>query len=177
MRAPARAGGPGPPAPSADDQEGLPGDPALLDRPVGVGGPVERGALADHRAQPPAGGLVDRGAAAFVEVVAEDVHPDALPASLTRLRAHGVPVLPHAVSLSLGGAEDLATDRVDHLAAVATALDAPLVSDHVCFVRAGGLESGHLLPVPRTRDALAVLVENVRAAQARLPVPLAAGSS
>ncbi|MCD2190891.1 DUF692 domain-containing protein [Actinomycetospora soli] len=118
-------------------------------------------------------GLVDGGAADFVEVVAEDLRPDALPASLARLRARGVTVLPHAVSLSLGGAEDLRTDRVDHLAAVAGALDAPLVSDHVCFVRAGGLESGHLLPVPRTRDALAVLVENVHVAQDRLPVPLA----
>ncbi|GLZ50924.1 DUF692 domain-containing protein [Actinomycetospora sp. NBRC 106378] len=117
--------------------------------------------------------LVDRGDAEFVEVVAEDLHPDALPGSLGRLRGRGVTVLPHAVSLSLGGAEELRTDRVDHLGAVATALDAPLVSDHVCFVRAGGLESGHLLPVPRTRDALDVVVENVRVAQDRLPVPLA----
>jgi uncharacterized protein (UPF0276 family) len=118
-------------------------------------------------------GLVAAGSASFVEVVAEDVHPEAPPASLGRLRAAGVPVVPHAVSLSLGGADPLRTDRVDHLAAVAEALDAPLVSDHVCFVRAGGLESGHLLPVPRTRDALDVLVANVTEAAARLPVPLA----
>jgi uncharacterized protein (UPF0276 family) len=109
----------------------------------------------------------------FVEVVAEDLHLGALPDSLTTLRARGVPVLPHAVSLSLGGAEPLRTDRVEHLAAVADALDAPLASDHVAFVRAGGLESGHLLPVPRTREALDVLVDNVRAAQAILGVPLA----
>ena len=118
-------------------------------------------------------GLVAAGSATFVEVVAEDVHPEAPPASLGRLRAAGVAVVPHGVSLSLGGAEPLRTDRVDHLAAVGEALDAPLVSDHVCFVRAGGLESGHLLPVPRTRDALDVLVANVTEACARLPVPLA----
>jgi uncharacterized protein (UPF0276 family) len=40
-------------------------------------------------------------------------------------------------------------------------------------VRGGGLESGHLLPLPRTREALSILVENVRAVQAALPVPLA----
>ena len=57
----------------------------------------------------------------FVEVVAEDLHPTALPESLTTLRSRGVPVLPHAVSLSLGGAEPLRTDRVEHLAAVAAA--------------------------------------------------------
>jgi uncharacterized protein len=47
------------------------------------------------------------------------------------------------------------------------------VSEHVAFCRAGGVEAGHLLPVPRTRAALDVLVENVRAAQDALPVPLA----
>src|SRR5262249_43266683 len=41
------------------------------------------------------------------------------------------------------------------------------------FVRAGGLESGHLLPLPRTAEALAVVVANVRAARDALPVPLA----
>src|SRR5262249_37077733 len=60
---------------------------------------------------------------------------------------------------------------VEHLAAVAAAVDAPLVSEHVAFTRAGGLDSGHLLPVPRTRDALNVLVDNVRRAQADPPVP------
>jgi uncharacterized protein (UPF0276 family) len=35
------------------------------------------------------------------------------------------------------------------------------------------MEAGHLLPVPRTRAALDVLTENVAAAQAALPVPLA----
>lgn len=35
------------------------------------------------------------------------------------------------------------------------------------------LGCGHLLPVPRIREALAVIVRNVRAARAALPVPLA----
>jgi uncharacterized protein (UPF0276 family) len=88
-------------------------------------------------------------------------------------RKPAVSVLPHAVSLSLGGAEPVEPSRVEHLAAVAEALDAPLVSDHVCFVRGGGLDAGHLMPVPRTRDAMEVLVGNVRVAQSMLPVPLA----
>ena len=109
--------------------------------------------------------IEQRGSADWLGVAVTD--------EASRLRAAGVTVVPHAVSLSLGGAEPLRTDRVDHLAAVAEALEAPLVSDHVCFVRAGGLESGHLLPVPRTREALDVLVANVSEACARLPVPLA----
>ncbi len=35
------------------------------------------------------------------------------------------------------------------------------------------MEAGHLVPAARTADSLAVLVDNVRATQARLPVPLA----
>lgn len=109
----------------------------------------------------------------WVEVVSENLCPSHLPAELTELRARGIPALPHAVSLSLGGAEPLDTSRVEALAAVAAALDAPLVSDHVCFVRAGGLDSGHLLPVPRTRAALDVLVSNITLAQSITAVPFA----
>ncbi|HST64647.1 MAG TPA: DUF692 domain-containing protein [Mycobacteriales bacterium] len=109
----------------------------------------------------------------FVEVVAENVCAGHLPGSLRLLRSRGVPVLPHGVTLSLGGAEPPDPARLARLAELAVALDAPLVSEHVAFVRAGGREAGHLLPVPRTREALEVVVANVRAAQAALPVPLA----
>ncbi|MEW2400432.1 DUF692 domain-containing protein [Streptomyces sp. NPDC046862] len=116
----------------------------------------------------------------WVEVVAENVCPGHLPESLTRLRERGVTVVPHGVSLGLGGADRPAEDRLRALAERAEALQAPLVTEHIAFVRAGGsltasdaLEAGHLLPVPRTRDALDVLCQNVRVAQAALPVPLA----
>lgn len=109
----------------------------------------------------------------WVEVIAENLRPGHLPEALTELRERGLPVLPHGVSLSLGGAEPLDTTRVEHLAAVADALDAPMASDHVCFVRAGGLDAGHLVPLPRTREALDVLVANVRVAQSIVGRPFA----
>jgi hypothetical protein len=109
----------------------------------------------------------------WVEIVAENVSPGEVPASLAALHARGVPVIPHGVALSLGGAEPLDQGRLAHLAALAERFSAPLVSEHIAFCRAGGIETGHLLPVPRTREALGVLTENVRAAQSALPVPLA----
>ncbi|MGI5194138.1 DUF692 domain-containing protein [Streptomyces sp. CA-288835] len=116
----------------------------------------------------------------WVEAVAENVCPGHIPDSLQRLRARGVTVIPHGVSLGLGGAERPDEARLTALAERAAALTAPLVTEHIAFVRAGGpltatdrLEAGHLLPVPRTRDALNVLCENIRIAQAALPVPLA----
>ncbi|MBD0838339.1 MULTISPECIES: DUF692 domain-containing protein [unclassified Streptomyces] len=116
----------------------------------------------------------------WVEVVAENVCPGHLPDSLARLRERGVTVVPHGVSLGLGGADRPDAVRLAALAERAEALGSPLVTEHIAFVRAGGpltatphLEAGHLLPVPRTRDALDVLCENVRIAQDALPVPLA----
>lgn len=116
----------------------------------------------------------------WVEAVAENVCPGHLPESLLRLRARGVTVIPHGVSLGLGGADRPDADRLTALAERAEALGSPLVTEHIAFVRAGGpltasplLEAGHLLPVPRTRDALDVLCENIRIAQDALPVPLA----
>ncbi|MEU6371774.1 DUF692 domain-containing protein [Streptomyces sp. NPDC046909] len=116
----------------------------------------------------------------WVEAVAENVCPGHLPESLLRLRERGVTVVPHGVSLGLGGADRPDESRLTALAERAEALGSPLVTEHIAFVRAGGpltasprLEAGHLLPVPRTRDALDVLCENIRIAQAALPVPLA----
>ncbi|GAA3140749.1 DUF692 domain-containing protein [Streptomyces rectiviolaceus] len=116
----------------------------------------------------------------WVEAVAENLCPGHLPDSLLRLRERGVTVVPHGVSLGLGGADRPDETRLAALAERAEALGSPLVTEHIAFVRAGGpltasqpLEAGHLLPVPRTRDALDVLCENVRIAQDALPVPLA----
>jgi uncharacterized protein (UPF0276 family) len=110
----------------------------------------------------------------FIEVLAEDLDPQgALPAPVEQLRRRGVPVVPHGVSLSLGGAEPPSPARLDALARLAARLGAPLVSEHLAFVRAGGLESGHLLPLPWTEETLNVVVENVRRAKEALPVPLA----
>lgn len=109
----------------------------------------------------------------FVEIIAENVAPTRVPATLRALQSRGLPVIPHGVSLSLGGAARPDDAKLARLAALAETFGSPLVSEHVAFVRAGGLEAGHLLPMPRTRAALGVLVENVRIAQAALPVPLA----
>lgn len=114
----------------------------------------------------------------FCEVIAESLTggwaaPVAPPRGVAELRERGVAVIPHGVRLSLGGAEPVEAARVTHLAACAAAVGAPLVSEHVSFVRAGGRDAGHLLPLPRTREALDVLTANVRRTQSELDVPLA----
>ncbi len=112
-----------------------------------------------------AGFVADLPGLRFVEVVAESVPARGCPGSRSpALRDRGVTVVPHGVRLSLGGAEpvDPAPGRRTWPTA-AELLGAPLVSEHIAFVRAGGVEAGHLLPLPRTREAVDAVVANVAA--------------
>ncbi|GGL38867.1 DUF692 domain-containing protein [Nocardia jinanensis] len=113
----------------------------------------------------------------FCEVVAESLGRGRggveVPVELAALRDRGTAVVPHGISLSLGGAEPVDGRRIEYLAACARAVSAPLVSEHIAFVRAGGLEAGHLLPIPRSREALDALTANITGTRAGLDVPLA----
>ncbi|MCP3101678.1 DUF692 domain-containing protein [Myxococcus sp. K15C18031901] len=110
----------------------------------------------------------------FIEVLAEHLPPAGpVPTPLLRLRERGVPIVLHAVSLGLGSAEPPSPKRLEWLARLAERLGAVCISEHLAFVRAAGIESGHLLPVPRSDLMLEVLEENIHLAQAALPVPLA----
>jgi uncharacterized protein (UPF0276 family) len=110
----------------------------------------------------------------FTELIAEDFW-DAriLPQAVENLRARGMAIIPHGISLGPGGAEPVCPTRVRKLAALARRCRAPLVSEHLCFVRAGGVESGHLLPLHRTGSMLDLVVENLKQIRVMLPVPLA----
>lgn len=109
----------------------------------------------------------------FLEVIAEPVGRGPLPTGIGAARARGLQIVPHGVGLSLGGAERPDPRRLAALATLAERVDAPLVSEHIAYVRAGGREAGHLLPVPRTAQALEIVCENVAIAQRSLPVELA----
>jgi uncharacterized protein (UPF0276 family) len=110
----------------------------------------------------------------FTEVVAESMPASGpAPAALADLRERGVAVVPHGIRLSLGGTDPVDPARVAHLARCAEQLGAPLVSEHIAYVRAGGLEAGHLLPLPRSWEAVETIVDNARRVMSELPVPLA----
>lgn len=104
----------------------------------------------------------------FVEVVSDAFFRN--PRGLQAI-ASLVPVVPHSLGLSVGSAVDDA--YLASVEAVVAATSPPWHSDHLAFTRAGGVSTGHLAPVPRTREALGVVVENVRRVQSRIPTPLA----
>ena len=108
----------------------------------------------------------------FVEIVAEACREPADRREAVAL-AELWPVIPHGVKLSLGSAEGLDSARVRDLGRLAREVHAPLVSEHVSFVRAGGREIGHLTELPMTREAVRVVARNVATLRRALPdVPL-----
>jgi uncharacterized protein (UPF0276 family) len=117
--------------------------------------------------------LVSPGRVDFLEVVAEACFASVAARREAVALSRVWPVVPHGVKLSLGSAEGIDVERARCLGALARELRAPVVTEHVAFVRAGGREIGHLTQVPFTRASVRALARNVDAARRWLPdVPL-----
>jgi uncharacterized protein len=109
-----------------------------------------------------------RGALGVVECIADDVAGEAGLRDFVLIR-QAVPVTLHGIGLSLGSAEGLDPARVRHVARIVEAVEPPWFSEHIAFTRAGGVEIGHLTPLPFTREAVATVAANVKELQAALP--------
>lgn len=80
-------------------------------------------------------------------------------------------LVPHGLDLSLGtdGALDPAYSR--QAAELCRLVRAPFYSDHLCMTHAGGVQLGHLTPLPFTRRAARRVAEKAKAVQDALGVP------
>jgi uncharacterized protein (UPF0276 family) len=109
----------------------------------------------------------------FLEIVAEH-YLDVMPQKqqeLELLAAH-FPIIPHAINLSLGSAEGLDRDYLRKLAALIKQLNPPWWSEHICFTKAGGIDIGHLSPLPATQEAVEVVCRNIAEVRRWVDVPL-----
>jgi uncharacterized protein (UPF0276 family) len=104
-----------------------------------------------------------------IEVVAEDCLA-ASPPARAGLRALGRqrPLFVHGVGL--GGASTVPVDdaRIDALARAVDAVAPETWSEHLAFVRGGGIEIGHLAAPPRTAAAVDGTARNFTRAAARV---------
>jgi uncharacterized protein (UPF0276 family) len=78
------------------------------------------------------------------------------------------PVSLHAVGLSLGTAEGIDEAHLARIAALVERIEPGLVSEHLSWSTSGGAYLNHLLPLPYTEEALAVVARHVDRVQARL---------
>ncbi len=108
----------------------------------------------------------------YVEVISENFLGDApTPRQrLARIRAR-LPVVLHGVSLNLLGHAPLDERYLDALARLADSVDAPFVTDHLCWTGAHGVSHHDLLPLPYTEDLVGFAAERAAHVQRRLDRP------
>jgi len=82
------------------------------------------------------------------------------------------PVVLHGVSLGIGGPDPLDLDFLDAVRDLADAIEAPWVSDHLCWGSLGGHRAHDLWPLPLHEASLDHVTARVHAAQERLGRPL-----
>lgn len=110
----------------------------------------------------------------FVEVLSENFMNEArLPAALEELKERGLEIIAHCISLSPGSAKKPEPERVKRINRFAGKAGAALISDHICFTGAAGMDSGHLLPVPLCRESMKVMTENIMLIKRQLTLPFA----
>ena len=98
----------------------------------------------------------------FLEVHSENFFLDggASMQALERARATW-PISLHGVGLSLGSADELADLHLAKLKRLVDRIEPAIVSEHLCWSGVGGLHFNDLLPLPHTREALALLCTRV----------------
>lgn len=109
-----------------------------------------------------------------VEVIADDwFSANSRDLRALRLLSSTVPLFLHGTSLGLASTEPVDRRRLDAIARLVDAVQPMAWSEHLAFVRAGGVEIGHLAAPPRTRATIDGLVRNVtRARQIVGSVPI-----
>jgi hypothetical protein len=98
----------------------------------------------------------------LVEVIIDDYFK-APTSSLRALRtlSSQVPVIYHGVSLGLASSIKVDQKRIDRIARVTDYLAPEIWSEHLAFVRAGGIEIGHLAAPPRSVATIGGALENL----------------
>jgi uncharacterized protein len=112
--------------------------------------------------------LATRPALAWLEV-----HPENYLGGGPAVRAlqairQDYPVSFHAVGLSVGTADGLDRRHLGRLKILADRLEPALVSEHLAWSQVSGAYLNHLLPLPYTDEALAVVCRNVDEVQTTL---------
>jgi uncharacterized protein len=98
-----------------------------------------------------------------IEVVADDyLEAGRRARRALKIMARRIPVHLHCIALGLAGAEEVATARVNQLARLVNDVEPEGWSEHLAYMRAGGIEIGHLAAPPRTEASVAFAARNLR---------------
>jgi uncharacterized protein len=112
----------------------------------------------------------DRGVD-FLEIVPDNWLGRGRQAQLDRCRERWA-LIPHSIHLSIGGPDPIDRDFLAAMHRLSRAIDAPFFSDHVCYSSVGGIQTGELLPLPFSAEAIEHTVARIREVEAALDLPL-----
>ena len=100
-----------------------------------------------------------------VEVVAESyARASRRDIAALRMLAKNVPMSLHGVSMGLASAALVERRAIDRMARMVEAIEPESWSEHLAFVRAGGVEIGHLAAPPRTQATVEGALRNIELA-------------
>lgn len=83
---------------------------------------------------------------------------------LDKIREH-YPIVMHGVSLSIGSVDPINFDYLTKVKALAERIEAPWLSDHLCWTGVGGHNSHDLLPLPYTEEVVEHVSGRIRQVQ------------
>lgn len=83
---------------------------------------------------------------------------------LLKVREH-YPITLHGVAMGLGGQTPLDKDYLKRLRELSKAIEAPWISDHLCWTGIHGRNFHDLIPLPYNRETLDYLVSRINQAQ------------
>ncbi len=137
-----------------------------------MSGPGPMGAGIGLRGRHVAELLATRPAVPWLEVHPENYMGGGKALSDLEAVRRDYPVSLHGVGLSLGSADGIDRDHLGRLGALVDRLQPCLVSEHLSWSSAGGAYLNHLLPLPYTEEALAVVAAHVLEVQDALARPI-----
>ena len=83
------------------------------------------------------------------------------------------PIVPHGVSLSIGGTDALDPAYLGSLKSLVARVKAPWFSDHLCWTGVAGVDTHDLLPLPFDDETLRLVVERAKRVQGETGAPFA----
>ncbi|MBU6160107.1 MAG: DUF692 domain-containing protein [Myxococcales bacterium] len=112
------------------------------------------------------------GAVDFLECIADNYleFSDIPRRNLDQLAAK-YPIVPHSVSLNLAGTDPLDSAFLARLAWLARRVNAPFVTDHLCWTKLGDAHLYDLLPVPYATELIPWVCERIQAARSAIGIP------
>lgn len=101
----------------------------------------------------------------IVEVIAENLfHARKNKLQAMRRLSGNLPITLHGVAMGLASTIPVEKKRIDNMARLVATLQPESWSEHLSFVRAGGVEIGHLAAPPRTKQSVDGAIRNIEAA-------------